>query len=59
MQDIQNDVTDAIHSEPTAEVSYDDQFEPSAPRFEPPTSPPRTEADDESQPEAADPLTTA
>lgn len=39
MSDLQGEVDDAIYSEPAKEVDYDRK--PSAPRFEPPTSPPK------------------
>jgi sec-independent protein translocase protein TatA len=47
MQDLEGHVSDAIHSQPTssphsAQVEHDDLSEPSAPRFEPPTTPPQT-----------------
>ena len=45
MQDIQNEVSDAMHAEPKSEVGYDDDYTPSAPLFAPPTAPPHTAAD--------------
>jgi sec-independent protein translocase protein TatA len=52
MQDIDRDVKDAMYHEPPA-VTHDDYDEPRAPRFEPPTTPPRTESDDAATPAEA------
>jgi sec-independent protein translocase protein TatA len=50
MHDIERDVRDSIHHEP-ATARLDDYDEPSGPRFEPPTTPPRSEADEARSPE--------
>jgi sec-independent protein translocase protein TatA len=36
MAEIQDEVKTSVYSEPTARVTYNDQSEPTAPRFEPP-----------------------
>jgi len=36
MKDIESDMKSSIYSEPAGQVGYDDQSEPSSPRFEPP-----------------------
>jgi sec-independent protein translocase protein TatA len=36
MKDIESDMKSSIYSEPAGRVGYDDQSEPSSPRFEPP-----------------------
>jgi len=36
MQDLESEVKTSVYSEPTARVTYNDQNEPAAPRFEPP-----------------------
>jgi sec-independent protein translocase protein TatA len=36
MHDLEQDVKSQVYSEPTARVSYNEQNEPSSPRFEPP-----------------------
>ena len=50
MQNLEGHVSDAIHSQPSSPaqsspIDHDDFSEPSAPRFEPPTSPPKTVED--------------
>jgi sec-independent protein translocase protein TatA len=36
MADLESEVKSSVYSEPTARVTYNDQNEPTAPRFEPP-----------------------
>ena len=45
MQGIQDEFKDAAYTTSRSQVEYDDREEPAAPRFEPPTSPPRSEAE--------------
>lgn len=45
MQGIQDEFNDAAYNTSRSRVEYDDREEPAAPRFEPPTSPPRAEAE--------------
>ena len=39
MNDLEHEFKSTVYSEPTARVTYNDQNEPAAPRFEPPKSP--------------------
>lgn len=45
MSDIENDVSDAIYSDPASAATGDEYHSPSAPKFIPPTSPPRMESE--------------
>ena len=40
MRDVENDVRDAVYSEPVGRVGYSDRAEPAVPRSEPPKAPP-------------------
>jgi sec-independent protein translocase protein TatA len=50
MQDIERDMSDSINYEPanyepsSSDQRYDESDEPSTPRFQPPTTPPRDES---------------
>lgn len=44
IQGVKDEFNDAVHSNPTsARIDHDDERETVAPRFEPPTSPPRAD----------------
>jgi sec-independent protein translocase protein TatA len=47
MSDLEHEVKSSVHSEPAGRVSYDDQREPAAPRFEPPKAEQETTAEKE------------
>lgn len=53
MQGIQDEFKDAAYTTSRSQVEYDDREEPVAPRFEPPKSPPRAEAETEATAEPA------
>lgn len=53
MQGIQDEFKDAAYTTSRSQVEYDDREEPAAPRFEPPTAPPRAEAESQATPEPA------
>lgn len=38
MSDLENDVKSSVYTEPAGRVTYNDNAEPTAPRFEPPSS---------------------
>lgn len=44
IQGVQDEFNDAVHTGSTAaRIDHDDHYEPTVPKFEPPTSPPREE----------------